>query len=93
MHQIELVEFCSHVSYDPSTDIHSPPALSADAEPVKLSSYVTTLPPTHSVAIFIGAMARGEDSFADGIVDQKISISKYSLSASVSVADLCATCQ
>jgi hypothetical protein len=59
-------------------------ALSADAEPVKLSDYVTTLPETHSIAIFIGAMARGEDNFADDVVDQKISISKYSLSASVS---------
>jgi len=28
-------------------------------------------------------MARGRDDFADGIVDEKISISNYSLSASV----------
>lgn len=64
-------------------------ALSADAEPVKLSNYVTTLPETHSIAIFIGAMARGEDSFADEVVDQKISISKYSLSASVACGKFC----
>lgn len=64
-------------------------ALSADAEPVKLSQYVTTLPETHSIAIFIGAMARGEDSFADEVVDQKISISKYSLSASVACGKFC----
>lgn len=63
--------------------------LSADAEPVKLSNYVTTLPETHSIAIFIGAMARGEDSFADEVVDQKISISKYSLSASVACGKFC----
>jgi hypothetical protein len=35
------------------------------------------------VAVFVGAMARGRDDFADTVVDEKISISDYSLSASV----------
>jgi len=48
-----------------------------------LSDYLTTIPETHSVAVFVGAMARGRDDFADGIVDEKVSISNYSLSASV----------
>lgn len=58
-------------------------ALSGDAPTVRLSHYLPTLPTTHSVAFFIGAMARGKDNFADGIVDEKISISDYALSASV----------
>ena len=58
-------------------------ALSGDAPTVRLSRYLPTLPETHSVAVFVGAMARGRDDFADGVVDQKISISDYPLSASV----------
>ena len=75
-------------------------ALSADVPTVRLSQYLPTLPETHSIAVFVGAMARGyviwiekrtrsdhpcrRDDFADGIVDEKISISNYTLSASVS---------
>jgi hypothetical protein len=33
--------------------------------------------------VFVGAMARGKDDFADHVVDEKISISDYPLSASV----------
>lgn len=58
-------------------------ALSGDAPTQRLSSYLPTLPSTHSIAVFVGAMARGKDDFADGYVDEKISISDYSLSASV----------
>lgn len=58
-------------------------ALSGDAPTIRLSKYLPTLPETHSVAVFVGAMARGRDDFADGFVDEKISISDYSLSASV----------
>lgn len=61
----------------------APVALSADARTVRLSDHLSTIPETHSVAVFVGAMARGRDDFADGIVDEKISISNYSLSASV----------
>jgi rRNA small subunit pseudouridine methyltransferase Nep1 len=60
-----------------------PSALSGDAQTVRLSKYLQTLPETHSVAVFVGAMARGKDDFADAIVDEKISISNYPLSASV----------
>ncbi|KAG6830201.1 hypothetical protein H0H92_001788 [Tricholoma furcatifolium] len=58
-------------------------ALSGDSPTVRLSQYLTTLPTTHNIAVFVGAMARGKDDFADGYVDEKISISDYSLSASV----------
>jgi len=61
----------------------APVAMSADARTVRLSDYLRTIPETHSIAVFVGAMARGRDDFADGIVDEKISISNYSLSASV----------
>lgn len=79
-------------------------ALSGDSPTVKLSKYLPTVPQTHSIAVFVGAMARGyvsllitrstemradwdcyrEDTFADGYVDEKIGISDYPLSASVS---------
>jgi hypothetical protein len=72
----------------PSYAPHSSPghlctALSGDAPTVRLSRYLPSLPATHSVAVFVGAMARGRDDFADGVVDEKISISDYPLSASV----------
>jgi len=41
------------------------------------------------VAVFVGAMARGKDDFADAIVDEKISISDYPLSASVACGKVC----
>lgn len=86
--------------------------LSGDVPTVRLSKFLPTLPETHSVAIFIGAMARGsvsallpwprpawvlivrwlsrrEDNFADGVIDQKVSISEYSLSASVACGKFC----
>jgi hypothetical protein len=50
---------------------------------VKLTNYLGRIPHDGPVAIFVGAMARGSDDFADGIVDEKISISNYPLSASV----------
>jgi hypothetical protein len=58
-------------------------ALSGDSPTIRLSRYLPKLPETHSIAVFIGAMARGKDDFADGVVDDKISISDYPLSASV----------
>jgi rRNA small subunit pseudouridine methyltransferase Nep1 len=58
-------------------------ALSGDAPTQRLSSYLPTLPTADSIAVFVGAMARGKDDFADGYVDEKISISDYPLSASV----------
>lgn len=63
--------------------------LSGDAPTVRLSKYLPTLPQTHSIAVFVGAMARGRDDFADAVVDEKISISNYSLSASVACGKFC----
>ncbi|WWC59621.1 uncharacterized protein I303_102180 [Kwoniella dejecticola CBS 10117] len=63
--------------------------LSADAPTIRLSQFLPTLPETHSVCVFVGAMARGADNFADQFVDQKISISDYSLSASVACGKFC----
>lgn len=50
---------------------------------MKLTNYLNLIPHNGPIAIFVGAMARGSDDFADGIVDEKISISNYPLSASV----------
>ncbi|KAG6335019.1 hypothetical protein ID866_4064 [Astraeus odoratus] len=63
--------------------------LSSDASTVRLSNYLPTLPETQSIAIFVGAMARGRDDFADHMVDEKISISDYPLSASVACGKFC----
>jgi len=73
---------------------HLPPntikiTLSGDAPTQRLSSYLPTLPSTHCIAVFVGAMARGKDDFADGYVDEKISISDYPLSASVACGKFC----
>jgi len=78
---------------NPITD-HLPPnthklTLSGDAPTVKLTKFLPTVPDTHSIAVFVGAMARGEDNFADEYVDQKISISDYPLSASVACGKFC----
>ncbi|KAI0043170.1 Nep1-domain-containing protein [Auriscalpium vulgare] len=63
--------------------------LSGDAPVVRLSRFLPTLPETHHVAVFVGAMARGRDDFADHIVDEKIGISDYPLSASVACGKFC----
>ncbi|KAI8071506.1 Alpha/beta knot methyltransferase [Gongronella butleri] len=58
-------------------------ALSWDAPTVKLSEYVPSIPSDKNIVVAIGAMAHGTDDFADAYVDEKISVSDYSLSASV----------
>ncbi|WFD35267.1 rRNA small subunit pseudouridine methyltransferase Nep1 [Malassezia cuniculi] len=63
--------------------------LSYNAPVQRLSSYLTTIPQDRSIAVFVGAMAHGEDNFADAYVDEKISISEYSLSASVACGKFC----
>ncbi|KAK0186458.1 Alpha/beta knot methyltransferase [Armillaria mellea] len=73
---------------------HFPPntiklTLSGDAKTQRLSQYLPTLPQTHNIAVFVGAMARGRDDFADAYVDEKISISEYPLSASVACGKFC----
>ncbi|KAH9483129.1 18S rRNA pseudouridine methyltransferase [Psilocybe cubensis] len=78
---------------NPVTD-HLPPntvklTLSCDAPTQRLSKYLPTLPTTHNIAVFVGAMARGKDDFADAYVDEKIGISAYPLSASVACGKFC----
>lgn len=75
---------------------HLPPnthkiTLSHNAPVQRLSEYIPTIPKDHSLAVFVGAMAHGQDNFADTIVDEKISISEYSLSASVACGKVCVT--
>lgn len=73
---------------------HLPPncrkvTLSYDAPLVKVRKYVETLSDKESICVFIGAMAKGSDNFADQFVDEKISISNFSLSASVACSKFC----
>uniref|UniRef100_V5ENW2 Uncharacterized protein n=2 Tax=Kalmanozyma brasiliensis (strain GHG001) TaxID=1365824 RepID=V5ENW2_KALBG len=63
--------------------------LSFDSPVQRLSGYLPSIPEGHSIAVFVGAMAHGKDTFADGVVDEKISISEYSLSASVACGKFC----
>lgn len=81
------------VIQNPITD-HLPPncrkiTLSFDAEVVRVRDYVERLDPKESICVFVGAMAKGTDNFADELVDEKISISNYSLSASVACSKFC----
>lgn len=78
---------------NPITD-HLPPncrkiTLSFDATLVRVGEYVKTLEEKESICVFVGAMAKGSDDFADAFVDEKISISNYSLSASVACSKFC----
>lgn len=78
---------------NPITD-HLPPncrkvTLSFEAEVVRVADYISDLGPKQSVCVFVGAMAKGKDDFADDIKDDTISISNYSLSASVACGKFC----
>ncbi|KAK6580035.1 hypothetical protein PZA11_007743 [Diplocarpon coronariae] len=73
---------------------HLPPncrkvTLSFDSELVRVRDYVEKLGSNESICVFVGAMAKGNDDFADQFVDEKISISNYSLSASVACSKFC----
>ncbi|MCJ1338946.1 18S rRNA pseudouridine methyltransferase [Bachmanniomyces sp. S44760] len=63
--------------------------LSFDADVVRVKDYVEGLAQNESICVFIGAMAKGKDDFADAIKDDSISISNYSLSASVACSKFC----
>lgn len=81
------------VIQNPISD-HLPPncrkiTLSFDAPLVKVSDYIGTLKPKESICVFVGAMAKGTDDFADQFVDEKIAISNWSLSASVACSKFC----
>lgn len=78
---------------NPVTD-HLPPncrkvTLSFEAPLVRVRSYVDNLAGNESICVFVGAMAKGPDNFADAYVDEKISISNFSLSASVACSKFC----
>ncbi|KAF2099963.1 putative RNA processing protein Emg1 [Rhizodiscina lignyota] len=78
---------------NPITD-HLPPncrkvTLSFDAPVVRVRDYIQDLGPKESICVFIGAMAKGRDDFADSYKDDSISISNFSLSASVACSKFC----
>ncbi|KAI4755866.1 Nep1-domain-containing protein [Aureobasidium sp. EXF-3400] len=78
---------------NPITD-HLPPncrkvTLSFDASVVRVSDYIADLAPKESICVFVGAMAKGNDTFADEFKDDSISISNFSLSASVACSRFC----
>lgn len=78
---------------NPITD-HLPPnchkvTLSYDAAVVRVKDYIEYLGAKQSVCVFVGAMAKGNDDFADDFKDDTISISNYSLSASVACGKFC----
>ena len=78
---------------NPITD-HLPPncrkvTLSFDAPAVRVRDYVHDLGPRESICVFVGAMAKGNDDFADLYKDDTISISNFSLSASVACSKFC----
>ncbi|KAJ3323183.1 Ribosomal RNA small subunit methyltransferase mra1 [Boothiomyces sp. JEL0866] len=77
---------------NPVTD-HFPPncrkiTMSSEVPAVRLSNYLGTLPQDETLVFFIGAMAHGHDDWVDDIVDDKISISDYPLSAAVTCSKL-----
>lgn len=81
------------VVQNPITD-HLPPntrkvTLSFDEQIVRPRDYIQNLGPKESICVFVGAMAKGSDNFADEFVDEKIAISNYSLSASVACSKFC----
>jgi rRNA small subunit pseudouridine methyltransferase Nep1 len=87
--QEKLIE----VIKNPITD-HLPPncrkvTLSFDAEVVRVSDYIGGLGSGESIAVFVGAMAKGNDDFADSIKDDSIAISQFNLSASVACSKFC----
>ncbi|KAK7943217.1 uncharacterized protein PG986_012330 [Apiospora aurea] len=81
------------VIQNPITD-HLPPdcrkvTLSFDAPLVRVRDWVEGVGSKQSICVFVGAMAKGADTFADQFVDEKISISNFSLSASVACSKFC----
>lgn len=78
---------------NPITD-HLPPncrkvTLSFEAPVVRARDYIAGLKPKESICVFVGAMAKGQDDFADAFKDESISISSYTLSASVACSKFC----
>jgi rRNA small subunit pseudouridine methyltransferase Nep1 len=67
--------------------------LSFDAKVQTVQHYVETLDDDESICVFVGAMAKGKDNFADEFVDEKIGVSNYPLSASVACSKFCHGCE
>lgn len=67
--------------------------LSFDAKIQRVQDYVETLDEDESICVFVGAMARGKDNFADEFIDEKIGLSNYPLSASVACSKFCHGCE
>lgn len=63
--------------------------LSFDAPVTRVQDYIGKLDRDESICVFVGAMARGKDNFADEYVDEKIGVSNYPLSASVACSKFC----
>lgn len=73
---------------------HLPPncrkvTLSAEAPVVRVNDYIRNLGSEESICVFVGAMAKGNDDFADEYKDDSIGISNYGLSASVACSKFC----
>ncbi|KAJ3362995.1 hypothetical protein HDU91_003169 [Kappamyces sp. JEL0680] len=64
------------------------PAMSSEVPAAPLSQYLGTVPKDETLVFFIGAMAHGHDNWVDDIIDDKISISDYPLSAAVTCSKL-----
>jgi rRNA small subunit pseudouridine methyltransferase Nep1 len=62
--------------------------MSSEETPVRLSTYLQSLPQDQTLVFFIGAMSHGKDDWVDDIVDDKICISDYPLSAAVTCSKL-----
>ncbi|AET37327.1 18S rRNA pseudouridine methyltransferase Ecym_1069 [Eremothecium cymbalariae DBVPG len=67
--------------------------LSFDAPVVRVQDYVEKLDSDESICVFVGAMARGNDVFADEFIDEKVGLSNYPLSASVACSKFCHGCE
>ncbi|MCJ1308678.1 18S rRNA pseudouridine methyltransferase [Agyrium rufum] len=63
--------------------------LSWNSEVVRVKDYIQDIDSKQSICVFVGAMAKGADTFADDFKDDSISISNYSLSASVACSKFC----
>lgn len=77
---------------NPITD-HLPPnclkiACTPDAPVARMSQYVPSLPKDQAVCFVIGAYAHGPEDFASWC-DEKVSVSEFALSASVTCAKIC----
>ncbi|GMM51233.1 18S rRNA pseudouridine methyltransferase [Starmerella bacillaris] len=98
IHSVNSEDKLLRVIKNPITD-HLPHnclkiTLSSDAEVVRVQDFVETkLGPDQSLCVFVGAIARGKDDFADEFVDEKVSVSQFPLSASVACSKFCHGCE